>query len=179
VRIRQETDYPTSGAVAVHVDPDSAAEFPLSLRIPRWCAKAALTVNGKSVVVKGPGFATIRRKWKAGDRVELRMEMPWRLVRGRQAQEGKVAVMRGPLVYCFNPLRNPDAPKADALTLDPARIASVRRDDSLRPNGSACEIALGEGRKLVLTEYHDPGGQAIYFQAAKDAKTVTDELVEG
>ena len=178
VRIRQETEYPTSGAVMLHIDPERAAEFPLSLRIPRWCSKPALAVNGNRVAVTGPGFATIRRRWKAGDRVELRMDMPWRLVRGRQAQEGKVAVMRGPVVYCFNPQRNVEGPAPDALTIDASRIGAVRRDDSIRPNGAACDIALGGGRKASLTEYPDPGGQAIYFRAAPGAKTVADELIE-
>jgi hypothetical protein len=61
--------------------------------------------------------------------------------------------------------------------LNPARIAPVHRDDSLRPNGTACDIMAAGGRKLTLTEFPDPGGQAIYFFAGPSASTEPEELV--
>ncbi|MEA1950943.1 MAG: glycoside hydrolase family 127 protein, partial [Planctomycetota bacterium] len=76
--VRQETDYPNSGKVVIHVDPSKATEFPLALRIPAWCEKATVKVNGKPVQTsdkkKGPApgsFYTIARKWQPGDRIEL------------------------------------------------------------------------------------------------------------
>lgn len=178
VRIRQETRYPTSGDVTLRVDPDRPAEFALSLRIPRWSRGARLAVNGKSVPVSGPGFATVRRTWKPGDRVEIGFAMPWRLIRGRQTQAGRVAVMRGPLLYCLNPERSGFTDDPRQLVVD-AASARLAPDESLRPNGTACEVAAGGGRTVTLTEFPDPGGQAIYFSAKPGAATEPDELHRG
>ena len=105
--LRQETDYPNSGTVRIHVDPSKPAKFPVKLRIPRWCNSATITVNGKAHSNANPGFAEVQRSWKRGDVIELKMQMPWRLVRGTQLQQGRVAVMRGPVLYCLNPKLNP------------------------------------------------------------------------
>lgn len=107
VKLRQETGYPSSGKVTIHVSPSRPARFPLRLRIPRWCGGATVTVNRRAVdkVVKGGRFYVLDRPWRAGHRVELDMLMPWRLLRGRKAQKGRLAVMRGPLLFCLSPAR--------------------------------------------------------------------------
>ena len=94
VTIQQQTDYPTSGLVKITVTPSEAMEFPLRLRIPRWCPKATLTINGEAPREVSPGekFHEIRRTWKPSDTVTLDMPMPWRLVRGRKLQEGRVGL---------------------------------------------------------------------------------------
>ena len=108
VELVQETDYPNSGNVRLRVNPSKPAEFELMLRIPRWCAGATVRINGQPGDCSAtPGeFCTLRRSWKSGDIVELQMPMPLRLVRGRATQAGKVAVLRGPLLFCFNPTLN-------------------------------------------------------------------------
>ncbi len=110
VKVRQQTDYPSSGKVVIHLAPSKPAAFPLRLRIPRWCDKAGVSVNGRAAetALKGGQFFTLQRQWKAGDRVELDMPMPWRLVRGRKAQRGRAAVMRGPMLFCLSPARQAD-----------------------------------------------------------------------
>ncbi|UCG46576.1 MAG: glycoside hydrolase family 127 protein [Phycisphaerales bacterium] len=107
LKVRTETDYPSSGKVVVYIDPSRPTNFALQLRIPRWCKKAKITVNKEEVkeAVNIGGFSSIDRQWKAGDRVELEMPMEWRLVRGRKIQKGRAAVMRGPLLFCLNPAR--------------------------------------------------------------------------
>ncbi|MDD5706933.1 MAG: glycoside hydrolase family 127 protein, partial [Kiritimatiellae bacterium] len=103
VRLRQETDYPNSGKVALAVEPSRPAEFAVTLRIPRWCQTAAVSVNGKPIEgpAKAEGWLAIKRSWKKGDVVALDMPMKVRLVRGRKLQAGKVAFMRGPVVFCY------------------------------------------------------------------------------
>jgi len=107
LEVRQETDYPNSGKVVVYINPSQPINFPLRLRIPSWCKRAKVTVNDQQFkkVVSGGQFLTVDRLWKAGDRLELNMPMHWRLVRGRKTQEGRVAIMRGPLLFCLNPAR--------------------------------------------------------------------------
>ena len=101
LKIRQETDYPSSGRVIVRLDPSRPTTFPLQLRIPRWCNKVAAKVNGNpwEKPIASGAFLTIERQWRAGDQVTLDVPMTWRLVLGRKRQSGRAAVMRGPFVY--------------------------------------------------------------------------------
>jgi len=110
INLSQESDYPNSGKVLLRVDPSQSAQFTVKLRIPRWCAKATVSVNGQpwQKTAAAGTFYDIPRKWSSGDRVELNLPMPIRLVRGRASQEGKVAVLRGPQLFCFNPQLNSD-----------------------------------------------------------------------
>jgi len=73
VRVRQETDYPNSGRVVLHLKPSQPASFPLRLRIPRWCRQASLAVNGEAVpkAIKPGEYLALTRQWNQADRVEL------------------------------------------------------------------------------------------------------------
>ncbi len=190
--LRQETDYPNTGNVVIHVSPSQPTEFSLQLRIPGWCTEASISVNGKPHSVAGPGFTTIERTWESGDRVEFNMPMPWRFVRGRKSQSGRVAVMRGPLLFCLNRKRHPElahiAPKT--LVLDPASLEGPVADSSVRPEGIACRARAWKSGadfstdetdfELTLTEFPDPDGVAVYF-AVPDPKAkefVDDELLQ-
>ncbi|MBN1343720.1 MAG: glycoside hydrolase family 127 protein [Phycisphaerae bacterium] len=191
--LRQETDYPNSGGVALHVDPSKPAEFPVRLRIPRWCARAEVTVNGSGIgQAKAGSFFEAKRTWQKGDRVELRMDMPLRLVKGRVNQAGRVAIMRGPVVFCLSPARNPQAAKMDLrlITLDPTSVSGPEKDESVHPNGLACQIKAWPpgswypGGKpslnLTLTEFPDPEGRLAYLFVPNpnDKAFVDDELIE-
>ena len=192
VAIRQETDYPNSGRVVIHVQPSQTAQFSLQLRIPLWCDTAEVRVNGRPFgQAHGGGFFPVKRSWHAGDQVVLEMPMRWRLVRGRRRQAGRVAVMRGPLVFCLNPAQNDrladrDGADLGQITLDPESLAAAVADDSVRPNGLACPVRgwtpgyatrrPGDLR-LKLTELADPGGRAVYFRLQNLADGVTDRLL--
>jgi len=105
VTLRQRTDYPWDGRVRVEVAPDGPCEFDLMLRVPGWCESHAVAVNGRRAappVVRG--YARIRRRWGPGDAVELSLAMPVRRVAARPdvpQDAGRVALQRGPLVYCL------------------------------------------------------------------------------
>ena len=99
VHISEETDYPFRGTVRIKVDPASAVEFPLRLRIPGWAEGAAISVNGQAQALPAAGtFAKIDRKWKAGDLVELKLPLRPRISRGFN---DSVSIDRGPLVFSF------------------------------------------------------------------------------
>jgi DUF1680 family protein len=127
LRIRQETDYPWDGRVTITLEPDEPRELVLNLRIPGWARgepvpsdlyryedepgeKPMLKVNGEPVKIElAKGFARIRRKWETGDIVELELPMPIRRVRSHEKVEenqGKIALERGPLVYCAEGIDN-------------------------------------------------------------------------
>ncbi|HYL76150.1 MAG TPA: beta-L-arabinofuranosidase domain-containing protein [Bryobacteraceae bacterium] len=94
-RIEVNTGYPFDGLVDLRVTPHQSENFALRLRIPAWSAATAVTVNRTPVPgIQAGAYATIRRNWKAGDVVRLRLDLSARTVRaGRFA-----AVERGPLV---------------------------------------------------------------------------------
>jgi uncharacterized protein len=188
--VRQETDYPTSGKVLLKVDPPTPAEFTVRLRIPRWCQGAKIAVNGQPVAepVRSGSYGTISRKWLPGDRVELDLPMPLRLVRGRQSQAGRVALMRGPVVFCLSQQRNPVLHGIDprVITLVPSSLEGPTRDDSVRPGGTACSVeAWKPGTwypsakpelRLVLTEFADPSAEFAYFHIPDpNAKDLADD----
>jgi DUF1680 family protein len=192
VELRQETDYPNSGHVVIQVEPAKAATFAVQLRIPAWCDSARVAINdGPAEAAGGGEFHCLKRTWKPGDRIQLDMPMAWRLVRGRQRQAGRVAVMRGPLVFCLNPhgnekLADYDGADMGQITLDPESLGEPVPDDTVRPGGLACVVegwkpgyacSRPGDLKLRLTEFADPGGQAVYFRLQDFEVAVHDELL--
>ena len=121
------TAYPWVETVAITVTAAGDGPWTLALRVPAWCADARLSVNG-SLVRAGAqeGYLRLTRTWRPGDRVELVLAMPPRLVTAHprvDAVRGTAALARGPLVYC---LEQADLPTAlsgvvfEDLELDPA-----------------------------------------------------------
>jgi len=128
VKISQETQYPWKGKVTLKVEPQSIKKtFTLKLRIPLWShgnavpgdlyhfsdsmkVNYALKVNGE--IISGQienGYFSITRKWEKGDMVELELPMQVRCVESNpnvQENKGKIAVQRGPLVYCAEAVDN-------------------------------------------------------------------------
>jgi len=108
LKIKQKTNYPWDGGVEITVTPAQASTFTLYLRIPGWCERAQVTVDGKSLAGPKAGeYLPIRRQWSAGDVVHLQTEMTPQVLAAnpRVADDsGRVAVQRGPLVYCLEGL---------------------------------------------------------------------------
>jgi DUF1680 family protein len=121
IKITQENSYPWNGALTINVAPESAAMFNVLVRIPGWSqseaissdlysftAKQAATVvikvNGRPVKYKmDKGYAVIARQWQKGDKITLNLPMPVQRVianKAIQADNDKVALQRGPIVYC-------------------------------------------------------------------------------
>jgi uncharacterized protein len=112
IRITQSTTYPRTGSVELTVSPEKASEFALYVRRPAWAAEGArVRVAGSTpnVPVEN-GYFVIRRTWKPGDRVTLELPMTPRLTASNpyvRENLGKVAVERGPLVYCMEGIDQP------------------------------------------------------------------------
>ncbi len=97
VTITEETEYPFRGSVSLRVNPERQAEWPLVLRIPAWAGSASIRVNGQAVDgAAAQGWRTVKRQWKAGDRVEIRFPMD---VRTTRWYNNSAAFERGPLVF--------------------------------------------------------------------------------
>lgn len=127
VVLTQETNYPWHGSLRLKVEPAQAAAFTLHLRIPGWAkgkpvpgnlyryenAEAPVIpvrVNGQAVPYRQEnGFALLNRTWKKGDIVEIELPMPVRKVLAHEkvtADKGRVALERGPVVYCVEGVDN-------------------------------------------------------------------------
>jgi hypothetical protein len=97
VTIDQATDYPFREDVTLRVTAESAVAFPLEVRIPAWCKRPEVRMNGKPVEDVRPGtFHRIERSWKTGDTVEIRLPMVPTVSRWIN---DSVAIARGPLAF--------------------------------------------------------------------------------
>lgn len=103
--IRMETRYPYEGQIALMIGTDGAEEVELALRIPAWCRRHTVQINGRCVSNSiRKGYVHIRRCWKAGDSVQLRLVQEYRFLFADGhlwEQSGKAVLTKGPLVYCM------------------------------------------------------------------------------
>lgn len=108
-----ETQYPWEGRVALRLALPRVLDLAVYLRIPSWCRNASIKVNGRTVeqpMVAG-SYCCLKRVWKDGDTIEVDLPMPAVGVQANpQALDyrNKLALMRGPLVYCYEGVDNPD-----------------------------------------------------------------------
>ena len=112
VKLRETSNYPWSGEIKIEIETEKPFEFTLNLRIPGWCKGARVQINGKefssAAVVKG--YLPIKRTWAKGDTISLILPMPAQRVYANPAVSvdvGRVALSRGPLVYCIEEVDNP------------------------------------------------------------------------
>jgi DUF1680 family protein len=124
VRITLETAYPWDGTIRVGVE--TAGRFAISLRVPGWSAGATLTVNGApgGGDLQPGSYARLEREWQAGDVIELSLPMPVRRLAAHPylfENRDRVAIMRGPVLYCLEQAGNPGIdPRAVRLPVDAA-----------------------------------------------------------
>jgi hypothetical protein len=170
IQLTQQTEYPWDGKVFITLQKTPARPFSIFMRIPGWCKDASLLVNGQRIAAPGeladgggaagggaaggmsvqrtpaqklmPGeYVEVSRRWKAGDRIELRLPMPVVLSVANPLVEetrNQVAVRRGPIVYC---LESPDLP-AGVNLLDVAMPA--------RPDLKPVATTMGNHRFMSL-----------------------------
>ena len=130
VELDQESALPWDGEVTLDVDADGA--IPVNVRIPEWATEATVTVDGEDVDHDGTGFVRIEREWD-GERVELTFGMESELVAAHpsvEADAGRVAVRRGPLVYCAEGVDN-DRPLHHYAIPDDATVGAAGEADAL------------------------------------------------
>jgi DUF1680 family protein len=102
--------------------PAQPSNFTFYLRIPGWADGAQVAVNGKSITGAKPGeYLPIQRQWSPGDVIRLQMEMPVQVLQANPQvadDAGRVAVQRGPLVYCMEELDQPTGVTMSDLAVD-------------------------------------------------------------
>ena len=149
VKINQKTNYPWDGNVKITVTPSKTSAFPLSIRIPGWANAQAIpgdlytyqnketkavkvTVNGKNIAATiENGYLKLSRTWKSGDVVTVALDMPVRKVLANQNiknNNGKVAIERGPVLYCAEGSDNNGKALSIAITNDQTFNAEYQKD---------------------------------------------------
>jgi uncharacterized protein len=171
VKLAQETEYPWNGRIRIKILAAPEQEFALKLRIPSWAKAATVRVNLRphplgalasrrrvsatdSLQLAGetpalPGYAEIHRVWKAGDVVDLDLQMDTELIEANPLVEetlGQVAVKRGPIVYCLESVDLPRGMKPLDVLLSPNINLRARYDQRLLGG-----VAVIEGTALART----------------------------
>ncbi|HYI24381.1 MAG TPA: beta-L-arabinofuranosidase domain-containing protein [Thermomicrobiales bacterium] len=138
VTLRQETRYPWDGRVEIEVvDLHDAGDFTMQVRIPGWAAGATVSINGEQLPAAEAAsgqYGTIRRTWLPGDTLSLNLPMPPVRVAGHPyAAEnwGRVALRRGPLLYCVEAADHPVGDVRDFVLPDDSPIVPAFRPDLL------------------------------------------------
>ncbi len=113
LKINQQTRYPWDGYIKIEIEHAPDSEYSFFLRIPGWCDKAVIRVNHEitGVTAVSGKYAEIKRKWKAGDVIELILNMDAKLMEAHPLVEetrNQIAVKRGPVVYCLESADLPD-----------------------------------------------------------------------
>jgi DUF1680 family protein len=154
VHLTTKTCYPWDGEIDIAVD--GQGEFALLLRLPGWCQHWRLSVNdapltlGAGVELQN-GYLTVRRDWRPGDRVALRLGMPVRFTHPHpdiRQMAGRVAVERGPLVYCLEAADHPGE-EVERLAVDVGRGAAALTATHEHDTLGGVTVLRGTGLRLA------------------------------
>jgi DUF1680 family protein len=178
VTVTTETKYPGDDRIRITLAPKAKKAFALKLRIPAWCPNPDLWVNGKKVKAEpGPdGYVALRKEWKKGDQLQLRFKLEPRVIVGDHNNEGRIAVLYGPLVLAADeallgdkecPLSAVGVPSAKLAALHvaakpaPEKLKTWPGAEIFRINGVVCKPAAslktGTPLKLGLVPFADAG----------------------
>jgi DUF1680 family protein len=146
-----ETDYPYAEGVIMTLRVPGAQTFTVNMRIPAWAQGAGLKVNGKRETPSPTGgFAAIRREWRSGDRIELKLPLALRLESIDAAHPQTVALLAGPLVL----MRLLDDSAGAAVAR--ASLLSAQRN----PRGKHEWRAATDAGSLILKPFLDISGES-------------------
>jgi len=174
IKLSQQTNYPWNGRIAINLQKTPAKTMAVYLRIPGWCnSGASLTVNGKPVGAKlVPGqYAAINRVWHVGDKIELNLPMPVKMLESNPLVEetrNQVAVKRGPIVYCVETSGLPKGTKLFNIylpfntTLTPQKT-NLANQDMVTLNGKA-SVEDKNWKNMLYQEVSSKPGKMVSVQ---------------
>ncbi len=167
ITLSQQTDYPWDGKITIRLEKTPPVETALRLRIPGWVSGASIKINGQRFTQEvSPGsYCELRRRWSAGDTVELDLPMPVALMESHPLVEenrNHLAVMRGPLVYCLEEKDLPPGIAIEDVRLVRAAKWTVRREPTLLRGVTVLET---QAKRLSQAKRVD----ALYRRAADDS----------
>lgn len=166
--IRVESTYPWEGRIAYHVTAKTKEIFALAIHIPAYIREYGVTVNGEAIdaaPLLRDGYLVIDRVWGKDDTVQIEFMMPVRRIYANahvRADAGCVALMRGPIVYCFEGVDNGENLQALSIPRD-AKIVPV-----------TCKEGVLQGLTLLtVTGIRSVTSEALYEEEPPREETVT------
>ena len=173
VTVKQTTNYPWEGRVKLQIVPEDSRDFTLHVRIPSWASGSMITLNGKKIEPPlSKGYAQISRKWKANDAVELNFPMSIEELEANPQvlpSRGKIALKRGPLIYCLE--QSDNGVDLDRIALPPAANLNAHFEPALL---GGVTVISGQGRavkpddwsgKLYRPRHGPDGGEVVTIKA--------------
>ena len=173
--LTQVSDYPWDSNIKISIENAPKKAFSLYLRIPEWCEKATVTVNGQllSAENKANSYTEINRVWKKGDVVELVLDMPVKLLESNPLVEetrNQTCVKRGPIVYCLE-----GADVAGGKSIDNVLIPSDIKFRPRKTTIAGSSIVVLDGTARLANE--DSWKNTLYRPVEKSDKTVRITLI--
>ena len=179
VKLRQTTNYPWEGNINITVEDNNAGSFFLNLRFPGWCRSLEVKTNGK--IVENPiiekGYIRLGGEWKKGDSITLGLSMPVERVYSDpriNADTGKVALQRGPIVYCLEEADNRHDFDNISLPVEAKYFTEYIHDllEGITVISAQCR---DNGRKLIAIPYYawdnrTPGRMTVWINEEKNSK---------
>jgi DUF1680 family protein len=189
VHIQQETNYPWEGVIKLRVSPNNSGQrFTLKVRIPGWAQdkafpsdlytfldggeqeKPTLRLNGRSTTADiGPdGYAIFdNRQWHENDTITIALPMPPRRVIANEkveADRGRIALMRGPIVYCIEGMDVPGGQTNNLVVPDGTKLTTQYRPDLL----GGIQVVNGIARRIRLAQEENAAGEVKQFPVTEE-----------
>lgn len=179
VTLTQDTHYPWDGRIRIRVQAEPPSVFDICLRIPSWCEDAKIAVE-KSTLADDPakgiqvqmqkGYARLRGPWLPHEVIVLDLPMPVQRMEAHPrvlADRGRVALRRGPLVYCFEAADNGGPVRNLVLARDPKFTTEHR--DNLLGGVTVIHATSRDGRQVTAIPYYAwdhraPGEMAVWVR---------------
>jgi DUF1680 family protein len=175
--LTQETNYPWDGKIGFTIKEAPQKETELLFRIPGWCKSYLFKINGKIPFAFSPsinynGYKSVKREWKAGDKIELVLDMPATLLESNPLVEetkNQVAVKRGPVVYC---LESVDLPQQNVFNIEIPSNIKLQSMPMKIDNGNVMALT-GEAKFLESSSWKNE----LYREVSKTLKPVKIKLI--
>jgi len=152
VKIEQKTNYPWEGHIYFTIETDIEEPFSIYLRVPSWSSNYSVRIDGNDNPVEmQSGYVELNRCWEGGHTIEFSLKMKPELMETHPLVRdnlGKVAVRKGPVVYCVEQVDNPDF-HVWTLTVD----SESMREEKCKILDREMVLLKGTGRAIELSEW--------------------------
>jgi uncharacterized protein len=163
LKIKSVTKFPMDGNAVFSITPSKTGTFPLDFRVPGWSANFTAKVGAETYHGVKDQFLRIKRRWKAGDKVEISLEMPLQVISGGISYPNAIAFKRGPQVLAIDQGLNPSVTSLTGVTYTTAKN-SITDEKSALPEDWSWKQAYGidmkvngEMKKVVLVPFSEAG----------------------
>lgn len=160
---------------------EACDSFPIRLRVPGWCGSYRILLNGVALsganAVTQNGYLVIERSWTPGDSLVLELDMPAEKVRARgevESNRGRVAIQRGPVVYCLEQADNGELPY-DGCVIEPGSSFVAQHRPELLGGVTVLSGSASDGTPIALVPYYawdnrEAGYMHVWLRTAEDRR---------